>query len=184
MDAQSFAPGYGKVLTVAAGLAGVGMVVVPLLDGQGRAALQWLPVAGALALGSWLVLWRPRVVVSDDGVTIVNIARTVRIPWSAVERVQARWALEITSGGHTWSAWAAPRGSAVAAGMRARRGESDAHAARGADAEVVSAAIRARRAEGRGADGSTGSAATVRWHARSLAALAGLVVVAAVALNL
>lgn len=73
------------------------------------------PVALVVAL-AWAVFWRPCAVVADDGVTLVNVIRTVHVPWQRFRSADTRWALSITTtGDRTYSAWAVPAGSGFGA---------------------------------------------------------------------
>ena len=63
-----------------------------------------LAVAGAAL--AWVLIWRPRVELDPDGLTIVNPVRTVRIPWQRVRRVGSRWSLEVESETGMHRAWA------------------------------------------------------------------------------
>lgn len=71
----------------------VALAVFVLVDALARGhvlfALRWTPAMLFLVWLFWLLLWRPTVAVDADGVTVVNVARTARIPWSRIERVQA-----------------------------------------------------------------------------------------------
>ena len=94
---------------VIAVLFGLGAVVL-----LGSAALSWRDHPQPLFV-SWLVwgcaaLWavfvRPSVVLTPDGVRLSNIVREVRIPWSLVSDVEARWNVKVWAGDEGWTAWA------------------------------------------------------------------------------
>jgi len=79
-----------------------------------------LAPAAAASLIAWTAFWRPMVEVSDAGITIRNILRSVFIPWPAFDSVAVRWSLEVVaSDGTTTTSWAAARSGAVD-GWRAR----------------------------------------------------------------
>lgn len=61
-----------------------------------------------VALFAWVVLWRPNVDVSDERVRLVNVFRTIDVPWAALIHVDTRYALTIYTPGHKFAAWAAP----------------------------------------------------------------------------
>src|SRR5450759_38247 len=54
----------------------------------------------------WSLFIRPAVVLDYDGVTIRNIVRDVRIPWSQVGDVECRWSLKVFVGDQPYTAWA------------------------------------------------------------------------------
>ncbi|MCU1584744.1 MAG: hypothetical protein JWM49_1300 [Microbacteriaceae bacterium] len=71
----------------------------------------------------YALLWRPSVAVSDDGVTLVNVTRTIVIPWAALIDVDTRFALSLRTPRASYSAWAAPAPgrSGLAMARRAER---------------------------------------------------------------
>jgi hypothetical protein len=82
--------------------------------------------AGALLLGSgiaYVICLRPRVVADDEGVRLHNPLRDVRVPWSAVDKIEATDAIVLHSGDRAYRAWAlqsSPR-ARLRAEARARR---------------------------------------------------------------
>jgi hypothetical protein len=101
-------PWYGRLLTVVIGVISASMVVFAGSQGEWRDAALVLPWAALVAGACWATFWRPRVEVSDAGVRLVNVTRTIDIPWPAVRAVETKWALTVVStyGRHT--AWSAP----------------------------------------------------------------------------
>ncbi len=67
-----------------------------------------LPLIALAGFGAWTVLWRPCVHVSDDAVSLVNVSRTVQIPWAALIQVDTRYSLTLATSRARYSAWAAP----------------------------------------------------------------------------
>jgi hypothetical protein len=75
----------------------------------------------ALVAGTcWAVFWRPQVEVTDGGVRLVNVFRTIDVPWPAIQLVDTKWALTLQTAYGTFTAWAAPSPGARGA-MRATR---------------------------------------------------------------
>lgn len=72
------------------------------------AMLQTLPWLALFAPLCWAIFWRPKVVVSDAGVRLVNVARTVDVPWPALVEVQTKFALTLVTAYGSFTAWAAP----------------------------------------------------------------------------
>ena len=95
----------------------VALVVVAVTGGGLVAIARTLAVSGLFTALAWAVYWRPEVEVSDGGVRIVNPWRTVHVPWPAVDDVDHRWSLTVTTvDGRRVSAFAAPAGGAVERG--------------------------------------------------------------------
>ena len=44
-----------------------------------------VPVA-LVALLAWVALWRPSIRIDDDGIRVVNVFRTITVPWPVTER--------------------------------------------------------------------------------------------------
>lgn len=65
-----------------------------------------IPLLFAAAV--WAVFDRPYVRVSDGGVEIGNVLRTVRIPWPAVTGVELRWGLRVVTVRGGYTAWSVP----------------------------------------------------------------------------
>ena len=110
---QSFRPWFGRALCVVIGVI-CAVALVALLVGDGVSALwragPWLAlVAGAC----WACFWRPEVVVDDGGVRLVNVFRTVHLPWPSIQAVDTKWALTLITAYGRFTGWAAP-----APGMR------------------------------------------------------------------
>lgn len=81
--------------------------------------------AALLALAGWVGLWHPAVIVDDAAATLVNVARTVTVPWAALIDVDTKYALTLRTPGHAYPAWAAPAPGRAGAAM-ARRNERSA----------------------------------------------------------
>ncbi|HEU5156366.1 MAG TPA: PH domain-containing protein [Streptosporangiaceae bacterium] len=65
--------------------------------------------AGSLLLGAgvaYVIGLRPRVVADDAGLWLHNPLRDVRLPWSAVDKVETTDAIEVRSGDRTFRAYA------------------------------------------------------------------------------
>jgi hypothetical protein len=77
-----------------------------------------------LALLGWTAFVNPRVEVSDGGVLMVNVLRTVHVPWPAVESVEGRYGLQLRTAYGVFTAW-----SATAPAGRSRRHDADSTAA-------------------------------------------------------
>ncbi|WFR68366.1 PH domain-containing protein [Curtobacterium flaccumfaciens] len=70
-------------------------------------ALALVPTAFGVLLG-WVALWRPQLTVDDDGIEVVNVFHTVRVPWAALVHVDTRFALTLVTPRRKIAVWAAP----------------------------------------------------------------------------
>ena len=181
---------YGRVLTVATGAVAVALVVVTAVTGDVVAVLGALLPAALVTYLVWMLFWRPAVEVSDGGVEVRNVARTVHVPWTAYEGVETRYSLELRYAGGTVTAWAAPRSSGTARWLRSsrRRTAGQDQVVAGASAEAVADAVAQRHgllaAAGhldRAVPGAPGARTT--WHVVQLAVLGALAVATVVVLT-
>ena len=104
---HEFRPGFGRVLCVVIGaICAAALVVLGAQDPEGglRAAPWLLLLAGAC----WALFWRPRVVVDDGGVRLVNVVRTIDLPWPSIVAVDTKWALTLVTVYGRFAGWAAP----------------------------------------------------------------------------
>lgn len=113
---QLFRSRLAQGLAVLACLVAVVALVSFVSEGGPTALLTTLaPVAlvGALA---WAVFWNPRLEVGEDGITMVNVWRTVHVPWRRFKTADTRWALSVTTTDSvTYTSWAVPAGSGFGA---------------------------------------------------------------------
>ncbi|UNX55666.1 PH domain-containing protein [Georgenia sp. TF02-10] len=133
-------------------------------NGGGREVAEYGAVPLVLAVLGWAVFWRPAVLVSPAGVRVVNVFRTIEVPWSALEEVETRWGLRLHTTGGRVRAWATP----ARGGMAHRRVEEvpthlldldvagEFHIT--GSAEVAGQVIEARLAAVRAGNGSNGAA--------------------------
>ncbi|WP_159620007.1 PH domain-containing protein [Ruania rhizosphaerae] len=142
----TFRSPVGRLLTVAIGAAGVLLVgYAMVLDGP-FALWQTGPTALLVLALVWSLFWEPQVEVSDGGITVVNILRTVHVPWPEFTAAETRWSLEIRAGDLTVTAWAVPASSGTGARLAARRRGRSGDSASGSGAEAAALAIGERRA--------------------------------------
>ena len=103
-----FRPTFGRVLTVViAAICGVTAVVIAV-GGNLADLLRFAPWLALLVGGCWATFWRPCVEVSDGGVRLVNVTRTIDVPWPAITGIETRWALTLLTAYGKFTAWAAP----------------------------------------------------------------------------
>ncbi|WIB78391.1 PH domain-containing protein [Curtobacterium sp. MCPF17_002] len=121
-------------------------------------ALALVPTAFGVLLG-WVALWRPRLSVDDDGMEVVNVFHTVRVPWAALVHVDTRFALTLITPNRRVSVWAAP--APGRAGVALARRENQRHG------RVVPEAEDGNRRAGDLLSTASGDAAYLirqRWH--------------------
>jgi hypothetical protein len=94
----------GVVTMLVAGIALAALIVA----GAWRDVVQLGGPIGLVALVGYAALWAPYVDVSDGGVEMANVLRTVRVPWPAVHEVDGRYGLRLTTAYGKFAAWAAP----------------------------------------------------------------------------
>jgi hypothetical protein len=63
---------------------------------------------GLIGLVGYAALWLPYVDVTDGGVELRNVFRTVRLPWPAIQDVDGRYGLRLATSYGRFTAWAAP----------------------------------------------------------------------------
>lgn len=108
MQDEEWRPWYGRPLTVAIGaICVVTVFVVGWKEGVGEAAA-FAPWLALMTLTCWACFWRPRVTVTDAGVLLVNVLRTVHVPWPAIQMIETKWALTLVTAVGTFTSWAAP----------------------------------------------------------------------------
>lgn len=118
----------------------IALVSTAVHDGP-RALWTAGPWLALVSLAVWAAYWNPRVIVDDGAVHLVNILRTVSVPWPAIQEIDTKWSLTLVTAYGKFTAWAAPApggmAAARAAGRRNRLGVDQ--AGHGDDATHVSA---------------------------------------------
>ncbi|MEO7122394.1 MAG: PH domain-containing protein [Lacisediminihabitans sp.] len=98
---------FNRVLAIVIWALTIVMVFATLITGGASRTFAFIPGA-FFAVFAWTVLWRPYVRVTDEGVTICNVLRTIDVPWASLIQVDTRYALTLYTPGHQYAAWAAP----------------------------------------------------------------------------
>lgn len=93
------------VVTIA--LCAVLLVSLALTAGVGT-TLRYAAPALLVALLAWMAYWRPLVEVSDGGIELRNVWRTVQVAWPALQEVDGRLGLRLVTAYGTYQAWAVP----------------------------------------------------------------------------
>ncbi|MBM9476947.1 PH domain-containing protein [Nakamurella flavida] len=121
MESHVQRPTGGRVLAVSVWvICAAGAVALAVSQGPGVlvGSGAWLLLP---AVAVWAVFYRPGVAVDDGGVELVNVLRTVRLPWPSIQRVDTRWSLTLHTAYGKFSAWAAPAPGRYAARRDQRR---------------------------------------------------------------
>jgi len=101
-------PWYGRALTIGLAVICIGVTVsVVFQDGWSDAGTV-APWTAFVTLACWATFWRPLVAVSDAGVRLVNVTRTIDVRWPALEGLDTKWALTLTTEYGRFTAWSAP----------------------------------------------------------------------------
>ena len=105
---EVFRPQWGRVLCVIVGaICAISLVTLIATDGV-SAAWSAGPALVLVTGACWALFWRPAVVVHDGGVRLVNVFRTIELPWPSIERVDTKWALTLYTVYGRFTGWAAP----------------------------------------------------------------------------
>ena len=159
----------GRVLTVATAVAGL-VCLVAMAVGGGSELLRFGAVPLLVVLLVWAMFWRPRVEVSDGGIELRNVLRTVHVPWPAYRGADTRLALKIETTGGDYTAWATPARSGAPARRDLATPVDARRTAGGASADAAALEIAARHEALRKAGHldrvpvQGAPVPTVRWH--------------------
>jgi hypothetical protein len=102
-----YRPTFVRVLSVVTWVL-LALALVVTAAGDPAEGLRWLPVLGLVAAAVYVMFWRPSVEVDDEGVTVRNLLRDVRIPWARLEAIDTRYSLSLDTASRRFTAWAAP----------------------------------------------------------------------------
>ena len=99
---------FGRVLAVATVVVAVAALVITVAGSgfEGFARYVW-PFA-LVGYAAWAIFWLPSVTVSDGGVELRNVLRTIHLPWPSIERIDTKFALTLYTSFGSYAAWAAP----------------------------------------------------------------------------
>ena len=99
---------FGRILAAIIAIVALVGVVLTAVESDFGAILRFGWPFAFVAYVAYAVFWQPSVEVSDGGVTMRNVLRSIHLPWPSIQRIDTKYALTLyTSYGH-YSAWAAP----------------------------------------------------------------------------
>jgi hypothetical protein len=118
-----FRPSFGRGLAVTIAVLCAVAFVLSLRDTGFAAVWQIGPWLALVVLVVWATYWNPQVGVDDAGVHVVNVFRTIDLPWPSIQRVDTKWALKLVTAYGDFTAWAAPAPGGIATARAAARGD-------------------------------------------------------------
>jgi hypothetical protein len=190
MESETFRSRLAQGLAVLTALVAVVALVTFVSEDGPTAVLTTLAPVTLVGVLGWAVFWNPRAEISEHGITIVNVWRTIEIPWRRFKAADSKWALAVTTTeGRTFTSWAVPAGSGFGARMAPNRrqqgGWAPAERKLGSTgtAEAAALAIAQRVRERPKPDGG-GAAVTATVNTRLLAVVAGLAVLSVLSVAL
>jgi hypothetical protein len=99
---------FGQVLTVTMISLAALVIVLMVVQGAGAYTLRYGWSVALVAFVTWAAYWAPSVTVSDGGVEIRNVLRTVHLTWPSIGAVDTKYALTLITAHGRFTAWAAP----------------------------------------------------------------------------
>ena len=118
---REFRPGFGRGLAVTVAVLCAVAFALSLRDTGLRAIWEIGPWLGLIVLVVWATYWNPVVGVDDAGVHVVNVFRTIDLPWPSIQRVDTKWALKLVTAYGEFTAWAAPAPGGMATARAAAK---------------------------------------------------------------
>jgi hypothetical protein len=178
-----YRPLFGRVLTVAvAVICVIGVVgLVVLGDWANLGTTIWPLLFFAVLV--FALFWRPLISLDERGLTVVNVFRTVFLPWAALERIDTRYTLTLFTPTRKVPVWAAPGPSARRSTETDRGVASDRGAAGPASLRIADAVTErwdALREAGALTESDGEAGVTVRTHWITIAVLVALLVASVV----
>ena len=108
VDTFTYRPLFGRILTgFVVALCLVGMIGLAAAGDWSNFVRTVWPLLFAATVVTAL-FWRPRIDIAESGVTVVNVFRSLEVPWPAIERIDTRYAVTLFTPGMKISVWAAP----------------------------------------------------------------------------
>lgn len=107
-NVEIFRPTSNIVMALVTFVMSALMAITMIWQGGQRDALiavAWAATASSIA---YLVFWRPKVILFDEGITIVNPFLTITAGWDLVDAIDAKYTMSLLIADKTIYAWAAP----------------------------------------------------------------------------
>src|SRR5918998_1311301 len=94
-----FKPAFGRVLTVVVSLVALGALVGFVVSGDWSGLVRFGALPLLLMVVVWALFWAPELRVEEHAVTVRNVLRTFSVPWTAIERIDTKYALTLYTPG-------------------------------------------------------------------------------------
>lgn len=107
-QATTFRPLFGRVLSIVIGLLGLVALGSTIAGGDPLTVARVLGPVALVVVLTFAAFWFPYVAVREDEIVIANVFTTWHVPWSAIRRIDTKWALALTTDRGTVNAWASP----------------------------------------------------------------------------
>ncbi|MFY8026368.1 MAG: PH domain-containing protein [Aquiluna sp.] len=88
---------FGKYLTIGFGAILLLALALSIVEFGTSGLLESVVVATWLWYSCYLLLWRPNVEITDRSVVLNNLLNRIEIPLGNIQRIDTKWALEITT---------------------------------------------------------------------------------------
>jgi hypothetical protein len=111
----TFRPTFGRVLSVVVAAIAVAGIVGLVATGGLVEALRYGWALALVAALAFALFWFPSVRVAVEEITVRNVFMTVHVPWSAIQNVDTKFALTLTTTDGKVTAWASPAPNRYAA---------------------------------------------------------------------
>ena len=85
-----------------------GTTIVSAAVNPGGDTLRGAAIAAFLCLVLYVAFWRPRLVVGETGVVVINPLVTHAVDWGAIDSIDTKWGLTLVTARKRISVWAAP----------------------------------------------------------------------------
>ncbi len=106
--ATVYRPGASRVLAGAIlVICAIGLIALTV-DGGIGGVVRYGGWVGAVAVLVWALFVNPRIEVDDSGVVLVNVFRTITVPWPSIQDIDTKWSLTLRTSYGSFAAWAAP----------------------------------------------------------------------------
>ena len=107
-NVQVFRPTSNLVLAVVVFAMSFMMMVANITQGNQRDILVTFFWVIAISILAYLIFMRPKVILYDEGITIINPFMTITTGWQTVDAIDAKYTMSILVGDKSIYAWAAP----------------------------------------------------------------------------
>lgn len=88
---------FGKYLTLIFGGVLILAIALSIAETDALGVAQTIVFAAWIWYGCYLLLWRPSVTISETDLILDNLLTKVTIPLGSIQRVDTKWALEVTT---------------------------------------------------------------------------------------